>query len=217
MMTDPAPFTFETPSGPRHSLVDLPEVPGERPAIVILPESAGLLEWSFVPYLATLLAARGFVAVRIDGEPGDLPAILGTFLEALDREIAPGRVDSSRLGLFGYGRGGSAAILAAALPEWHDRPGALVTWAAPVEPALAAASQVAAPWLLVHGEVDAAVPTAAAERLFAAAGGPRRKLDLLSVPGGDHTFGARHPWTGPTPALIQALNATQRWFRRHLS
>jgi dienelactone hydrolase len=219
-MPDPITFTLDTPDGPRHGLVDLPAAPGERPVIVILPDSSGLLDWAFLPYLATLLAARGFVAVRIDGEPGDLPALLDPLLEAIgggDRAIAPGRVDPSRLGLFGHGRGGSATVLTAALPEWHHRSGALVTWATPEEPALEAASRIAAPWLLVHGEVDATVPVAAAERLFAAARGPRRKLHLLPVPGGDHTFGARHPWTGPTPALIQALNATQRWFRRHLS
>jgi dienelactone hydrolase len=216
-MTDPAPFTLNTPQGDRRGLVDLPEAPGERPAVLILPDAAGLLEWSFVPYLATLLAARGFVAVRIDGEPGALPEVLGIVSEALDREIAPGRVDPSRLGLFGHGRGGSTAVLTASLPEWRDRLGALVTWAARAESPLEAASRVAAPWLLVHGEVDATVPIPAAEHLFAAARGPRKKLDLLRVPGGDHSFGARHPFAGPTPALIQALNATQRWFRRHLS
>jgi dienelactone hydrolase len=216
-MTDPTPFTLKTPDGLRHGLIDLPATPGERPLVVISADAAGLLEWAFLPYLATLLAARGFVAVRIDGEPGDLPAILETLRGEIDREIAPGRVDPSRLGLFGHGRGGSAAVHVAALPEWHARLGALVTWAVPQEPTLEAASRVAAPWLLVHGEVDATVPIPAADRLFAATRGPRKKLDLLRVPGGDHTFGARHPFAGPTPALIQALNATQRWFRRHLS
>src|SRR5436305_13109703 len=134
-MTDPTPFTLETSEGFRQGLVDLPEAPGERPAVVICPGSAGLLEWAFFPYLATLLAARGFVAVRVDGGLEDLLATL----EATGREIAPGRVDPTRLGLFGHGWGGGAAILAAALPEWRDRLGALVTWAVPAVPAALAA------------------------------------------------------------------------------
>jgi dienelactone hydrolase len=213
-MTDPTPFTLETPDGPRRGLVDLPEMPGERPAVVICPGAAGLLEWSFLPYLATLLAARGFVAVRIDGGLEDLLATR----EATGREIAPGRVDPSRIGLFGHGLGGGAAVLAAGLPEWRDRLGALVTWSAPAEAdVLDAASRVAAPWLLVHGEADETVPVAAAGRLFERAQGPRRKTELLRLPGADHTLDARHPFAGPNPRLIQGLNATQRWFRRHLS
>jgi len=216
-LTDPTPFAVETPNGPRRGLVDLPEAPGERPAVVICPGSTGLLEWAFFPYLAALLAARGFVAVRVDGGLDDLLATV----EATGREIAPGRVDPSRLGLFGHGPGGGAAVLAAALPKWQDRRerlGALVTWAAPVESdVLAAAAQVAAPWLLVHGEADATVPVAATDRLFERAQGPRRKAELLRLPEADHALGARHPFAGPNPRLIQALNATQRWFRRHLS
>ena len=41
--------------------------------------------------------------------------------------------------------------------------------------------------------------------------------ELLLVEGGSHTLGARHPFAGPTPPLITALNATQTWLRRHLS
>ncbi|MEA2695478.1 MAG: uncharacterized protein QOJ16_4865 [Acidobacteriota bacterium] len=213
-MTDPLPFTLETPNRLLRGLVDLPEMPGERPAVVICPGSAGLLEWGFLPYLATLLAARGFVAVRVDGGLEDLLSIL----QATGGEIAPGRIDPSRLGLFGHGRGGGAAILAAALPEWGGRLGALVTWAAPAEPeVLDAASSVAAPWLLVHGAADATVPVAAADRLFERAQGPRRKTELLRLAEADHALDARHPFAGPNPRLIQALNATQRWFRRHLS
>lgn len=78
---------------------------------------------------------------------------------------------------------------------------------------LAAAARRLAPWLIVHGEADESVPAAEGRQLAAAAAAP---AELLIVPGGSHTFGARHPFAGPTPALIQALNATQSWFRRHL-
>lgn len=76
-----------------------------------------------------------------------------------------------------------------------------------------AAAAVRAPWLLVHGETDESVPAAEVDRLAGHAGGPH---EVLRIPGGDHTFGARHPFVGPTPQLIQTMNATQSWFRRYL-
>lgn len=281
---DPAPFLLETPNGPLHGLVDLPEAPGERPAVVICHGFKGFMGWGFFPYLSALLAARGFVAVRVNLSgtgllPGEdlvsdpaafrrnthgreLADLLAT-LAATGREIAPGRVDLSRIGLLGHSRGGGAAVLAAARPEWRDRVKALVTWAAvatfdrytpeqkeawrrdgelPVvnsrtgqELSLgvellddlllnaadldiqAAASRVAAPWLIVHGEADETVPVAEGDRLYELAQGPKKQVELLRIPGAGHTLGASHPFTGPNPHLIQAMNATQRWLRRHLS
>jgi pimeloyl-ACP methyl ester carboxylesterase len=78
---------------------------------------------------------------------------------------------------------------------------------------LAAAGRRAAPWLIVHGDEDESVPASEAIELDAHAAGPH---ELLLIPGAGHTFGARHPFAGPTPFLIQALNATQAWFRRYL-
>ncbi len=68
---------------------------------------------------------------------------------------------------------------------------------------LAAAAEVRAPWLIVQGDGDATVSTSG-------------ERELRVIAGASHTFGSRHPFTGPTPQLIQALNATQRWFRAHL-
>ena len=76
-----------------------------------------------------------------------------------------------------------------------------------------AARRRSAPWLIVHGELDPTVPFSEAERLAAAARPPAR---LARIADADHTFGARHPFAGPTPALTQALNATQSWFLEHL-
>ncbi len=76
-----------------------------------------------------------------------------------------------------------------------------------------AASERRAPWLIVHGASDETVPAAEAESLERAAADPR---ELLVIDGGSHTFGARHPFAGPTPELITAMNATQTWLRRHL-
>jgi uncharacterized protein len=274
------PFTLETSAAALHGLIDLPDVPGERPAVVICHGFKGFMEWGFFPYLAALLAARGFVVLRFNlsgtgMRPGDElvtdpdafrantygreVAELLAVLEATGETLAPGRVDRGRLGLFGHSRGGGDAILAAARPLWRERLRALVTWAAIADvdrftPAqkeewrrqgemtvvnartgqrlalgpgmlaeieekrpdldiLAAAAAVRAPWLIVHGEEDESVPVEEGRRLAGRAGGEK---ELRIIPGASHTFGSRHPFAGPTPQLIQALNATQRWFRAYL-
>jgi uncharacterized protein len=278
----PQPFTLTRPEGGvLHGLVDFPAAPGPRPAVVICHGFKGFMEWAFFPSLASLLAERGFVAIRFNlsgtgMQPGDErvtdpqafranthSAELGDLLRVLaatGTEIAPDRVDRERLALVGHSRGGGAAVLAAALEPWRGRCRALVTWAAistvdrysaddkrrardtgelPVVNTrtgqrlalgpqyfadvernaattlniLAAAARVTAPWLIVHGADDETVPPAEAATLAQHATGPH---DLLLVTGGNHTFGARHPFAGPTPALIQALNATQTWLRRHV-
>lgn len=78
---------------------------------------------------------------------------------------------------------------------------------------LAAAERRQAPWLLVHGDTDETVPIGEARLLAADAGGSGC---LIEIPEGSHTFGATHPFSGPTPQLIAALNATQEWFKKHL-
>jgi pimeloyl-ACP methyl ester carboxylesterase len=279
-MSETVPFILHTGATPLHGLVDLPDVPGERPTVVICHGFKGFMEWGFFPYLANLLAERGFVAVRFNlsgtgMRPGDElvtdPAAfrentysreladLLAVLEATGETIAPRRVDRGRLGLFGHSRGGGAALLASARPPWRERVRALVTWAAISDvdrftaeqkeewrrhgelPAvssrtgqrlalglglladveerraeldlLAAAGTRRAPWLIVHGADDESVPADESRRLAERAAGEK---ELLVVPGASHTFGSRHPFAGPTPQLVQALNATQRWYRSHL-
>jgi dienelactone hydrolase len=77
----------------------------------------------------------------------------------------------------------------------------------------AAAGRRSMPWLIVHGEEDETVPVAEADAHAAAAAEP---FELLRISGASHTYGAVHPFAGPTPHLIEAMNATQTWFRRHL-
>jgi uncharacterized protein len=287
-MTSTTPFTLPTPSGATlDGLVDLPDPqqhPGPRPAVVVCHGFKGFMEWGFFPHLGTLLAERGIVAVRFNlsgsgmrpgedrvGDPDafradthsleveDLLAVLA----ATGTDIAAGRVDTARIGVFGHSRGGGNAILASAREPWRDRLRGLVTWASvatfdryppdqkeawrrdgelPVVNArtgqqlalglglledleahsaeldlLAAAAHRRMPWLIVHGSRDESVPAVEGERLASLSSqGTAPPAELLIIPEADHTFGSRHPFAGPSPWLTQALNATQRWFLRHL-
>lgn len=77
----------------------------------------------------------------------------------------------------------------------------------------AAAARRRAPWLIVHGTADETVPVAEAHALESAATQPYR---LLLIADGTHTFQTQHPFAGPTPQLIEALNATQAWLKERL-
>ncbi|MEZ5064796.1 MAG: dienelactone hydrolase family protein [bacterium] len=80
---------------------------------------------------------------------------------------------------------------------------------------LAAATRLRVPYLAIHGEVDEAVGVRAMEQLLGAAGS-EDKLALL-VPRTGHTFGAVHPWAGPTPAWERVVEESVAWFRRTLA
>lgn len=277
------PFHLELPDGKGLvGTLDLPARKGPAPAIVCAHGFKGFMEYGFLPYLAELLAARGFVVARFNFssagmQPGDervtdteafkhglisqdrleLELVLGALAAG---RIAPGRVDATRLGLLGHSRGGGTSVVVAGSPAWGSRIGALVTWAAistysrfpeseqkiwrergeyPILNArtgqllglgvevlddviahraeldiLAAAGRRTAPWLILHGDQDDTVPVEEARTLYAAAGDPK---ELRIVRGGDHGIGGRHPFQGPRPAVIEAMNATQGWFRRHLA
>lgn len=145
-------FTLDTPHGTRlDGVLHLPEASGKRPCIVICHGFKGFMDWGFFPYLAELLAERGFAAVRFNFsgsgmQPGedqvsDLEAFrhakftdeLRDLLAMLDHvatALAPRRIDPERIGLFGHSRGGGTAALASGHADWRDRIRALVTWAA---------------------------------------------------------------------------------------
>lgn len=76
-----------------------------------------------------------------------------------------------------------------------------------------AAGRLKAPWLIVHGDEDEAVPVHEARRLAEAAPG----ADLEVVPGGGHTFGAVHPLEAVPPHLERVLERTRTHFREHLA
>ena len=77
----------------------------------------------------------------------------------------------------------------------------------------AASARIQAPWSIVHGTHDESVPFSEAHDLAGWATGTH---EVVEIKDGSHTFGARHPFVGPTRELVRAMNATQIWFRRHL-
>lgn len=78
---------------------------------------------------------------------------------------------------------------------------------------LSAAMRLGRPWLLLHGTADETVLFSEAEELaLAALGGAR----VVAVEGAGHTFGAVHPFTGPTPHLAAAASATVASLREAL-
>ena len=77
----------------------------------------------------------------------------------------------------------------------------------------AAARRLRAPWLIVHGAADETVPATEAESLHRAAANLH---ELMIIEDASHTFGAKHPFVGPTRELIAAMNASQTWLRRYL-
>ena len=78
----------------------------------------------------------------------------------------------------------------------------------------AAAATLTRPWLLVHAVHDETVPVAEARELAARATDAR--FESLFTAGGGHTFGASHPWAGPTPETEQVFGATVGFLSRHL-
>lgn len=78
---------------------------------------------------------------------------------------------------------------------------------------VAAAARLTIPWLIIHGDADTSVPVNEGYRLFDAAG---ENAELLTVEGGDHGFGGRHPYAGDTPDLRLVTDATLDWFDTYL-
>lgn len=68
------------------------------------------------------------------------------------------------------------------------------------------------PVALIQGGKDGARLREGSERLVAV----RPDIPWVQIPGGDHTFGTVHPFTGPTPQLEQAIAATEAFIERVL-
>jgi dienelactone hydrolase len=128
-------------------------------------------------------------------------AAVAGFLRYTSGEMARWRRD----GRFEVVNSRTGQVLPIGLPLLED----LVTNAAGALDVLAAAGRISVPWLIAHGRSDESVPVDEAERLARASGSPRTELALLEDAG--HTFGARHPWAGSTPALDELLRRTTRF------
>ncbi|TAE51918.1 MAG: alpha/beta hydrolase [Bacteroidetes bacterium] len=79
---------------------------------------------------------------------------------------------------------------------------------------LDAARELGKPYLILHGERDETVPYYEGEQLNIFADPAFTEFRL--VPGGDHTFGTRHPFAGSTPQLDLALSQSLTFFEHHL-
>lgn len=78
-----------------------------------------------------------------------------------------------------------------------------------------AAATLERPWLLLHGTEDETVPVAESRHLAELATDPR--FESLFIERAGHTFGARHPWAGPTRETELLFDATVRFLSRHLT
>ena len=80
----------------------------------------------------------------------------------------------------------------------------------------ASAARLRCPWRIVHGTADESVPFSEAEDLLAHAS-RTVPVELVPIEGAGHTFGAKHPWSGTTDHLDEAVRVTVDWFGRHLA
>lgn len=78
---------------------------------------------------------------------------------------------------------------------------------------LGAAAALEQPLLVVHGSADESVPVAEAHALRRAGG---NNAALLEIVGAGHTFGAVHPFQGPTPHLEQVLAAATTFLAEYI-
>lgn len=72
-----------------------------------------------------------------------------------------------------------------------------------------AVSRLDCPYRIVHGSLDETVPLSEAEALLASSAG---RATLAVISGGTHTFGAVHPFAGPTPQLEEAAREAVQGF-----
>ncbi|RMG39156.1 MAG: alpha/beta fold hydrolase [Candidatus Dadabacteria bacterium] len=75
-----------------------------------------------------------------------------------------------------------------------------------------AAKNLNKPLLVIHGDSDETVPVAAANKLAAWAADSQ----LTIIKGAGHTFGAVHPFSGPTAELNEVVKELSRFFGKTL-
>lgn len=93
------------------------------------------------------------------------------------------------------------------LPIWRDLVDDLRDNADELD-ILAAAGRLEAPLLIVHGDSDETVPLDSAHAI---AGAAKSAREVRVVEGAGHTMNAIHPFSGPTPELDRAIDASVGW------
>ena len=79
---------------------------------------------------------------------------------------------------------------------------------------LKAASRLVVPYLIIHGAEDESVSVTDGERIAEVA--PSIRSHFQRIEGAGHTFGAAHPFEGPTDYLTQVVDLSADWFVKHL-
>lgn len=77
-----------------------------------------------------------------------------------------------------------------------------------------ACRKIIAPALFIHGERDESVDPEDSRRLYEWCASREKRLEI--IPKAGHTFGAVHPWAGPTPGWETACRLSGEWFARCL-
>jgi dipeptidyl aminopeptidase/acylaminoacyl peptidase len=232
-------FSFGHDGGEVEAMVTRPVVDGLRPGIVLVP-GYSRTAWDMLP-VAARLAREGFATVAVSQPgfggstgPADFvgPRTFAALLAAAERFAAEPYVDRTRMGVYGYSRGGLAAAQLAARTDLFRAAvvgGGIYDFAAAYRevPAGIAASMLAeagtggdavrfrspihdmagldGPVLIVHGELDESAPPDQARALARRLAELGRPHELVIVPGGGHALGL-DAIAGPAVAF----------FRRHL-
>ncbi|MNJ69171.1 hypothetical protein D3C77_654890 [compost metagenome] len=69
------------------------------------------------------------------------------------------------------------------------------------------------PIVLIQGSEDSAKLRKGSEQLTSL----RSDIQWIQIAGGNHTFGTVHPFTGPTPQLTEALEATLAFISKNVT
>jgi carboxymethylenebutenolidase len=207
-----------------------------RGGLIVLPEARGVT--ATVRRLADALAGEGWLVVvphlyhrdGVDELPGDGPegtaeriraqverlsaASVFTDTDAATEWLAEQGVTTDRIGVLGFGLGGTLALLVAAQREL----GAAVTVGGvgvvqPVTPALPAlvdaAPELRCPWLGIYGGDDP-VSEDEVHKLRQAVDSAQVAADLVHLGDGAHRFPADRS------TCAEAWNRTLNWFGSHL-
>ena len=79
---------------------------------------------------------------------------------------------------------------------------------------LSAASQIDVPSLIIHGEMDEAVPLAEGQQIFNNLTTEEKQIEIIEQ--GSHTFNITHPMDIRSVQFETALDLTESWFDKYL-